>query len=201
MVSQEKLKMGIDIDEIVVEFFRGYLNFFNKKFGSELKFEDVTKFHIWKVIDISKEKALEVAQEFYSSKFFDELSFVEGALESVKRLQKDFEIHFITSRPENIRDHTRKFLEKYFGEDFYLHFSGGVWKDNFSKGEICESFGIDLFIEDNFEYALDCAKRGVKTFVFRKPWNKHFSSKGNVIFVEGWKDFFDKLNSVLIDVA
>ena len=35
------MKIGIDIDEVIAEFVRGYLKLYNKKFQGNLKFEDL----------------------------------------------------------------------------------------------------------------------------------------------------------------
>ncbi len=54
--------------------------------------------------------------------------------------------------------------------------------------------GIKIMIEDNPEYALDCAKNGIKTFLLDKPWNKNYSQHENLIKVKSWEEIVKSLN-------
>jgi len=191
---RDQKKIGVDIDEVVVEFFRKYLELFNKKFNHNLKFEDITSFHIWDVVNIPKEASLELIREFYDSEDFYTLPLVDGAKDALGELSQKYKIYFITSRPEQVREKTFNFLKKHLEKlIFSLHFSGGVWGEHKSKGEICEELGIDVFIEDNFDYALDCAKRGIKTFLMDKPWNQKEAGYRNLIRVKNWSEIVRRL--------
>ena len=64
----EKPKIGVDIDEVVVEFFRRYLELFNERFEKNLSFNNITQYHIWDLTDVSKKDSLKLAEEFYNSK-------------------------------------------------------------------------------------------------------------------------------------
>jgi len=192
----EKPKIGVDIDEVVVEFFRRYLELFNERFEKNLSFNNITQYHIWDLTDVSKKDSLKLAEEFYNSKHFDNLNLVEGVKEALSKLNGNYEIHFITSRPESLKEKTKNFLNAFF-KDFHfdLHFSGEVWGESRTKGEVCKNLGIKFMVEDNAEYAYDCAKKGIKTFLLDKPWNKDYVSHRNLIKIKNWSEILENLEN------
>jgi len=194
------MKIGIDIDEVVVEFFRGYLKLFNKKFGTNYSLNDWTSNNIWEFAEVSKEKALETSKEFSESKDFNSLEFVSGAKESISFLEDNNEIFFITSRPDSWKKKTISFFEKNFPKNnFHIYFSGEISGGKKSKGEICEELGLRIMVEDNGDYALDCAKRGIKTFLLDKPWNKDYEEHENIIKVSDWGELVNFLGEEIYE--
>ena len=188
------MKIAIDIDEVVVEFFREYLELFNKRFNTTIKFEDMDNFHIWEVCNISKEDSLKLVNEFYRSDDFFKMELVDGVKEALEELREENEIHFITSRPISIKEKTQIFLGNLFQNyNFGLHFSGGVWGESRTKGEICKELEVDFFVEDNFDYAIDSARKGIKTFLMDKPWNQNGETHENLIRVKTWPEIMEKL--------
>ncbi len=59
-----KMKIGIDIDEVIVEFVRGYLELYEKKYGKKILFEDIFSYNLWEPLKISKEEIIKLADEF-----------------------------------------------------------------------------------------------------------------------------------------
>lgn len=193
-MMEEKLKIGIDIDEVVVEFFKKYLELFNEKFEKNIDFDSWTKYNIWDFTDISREDALGLVNEFQESGGLDDLELVEGVKEALMELNQKYEIYFITSRPQSIKEKTENFLKNLFSEfNFELHFSGGVWNDSKSKVTICNELGIKIMVEDNADYALGCAEKGVKVFLLDKPWNQNVEEHENVIRVRNWDEIMERL--------
>lgn len=193
---EEKMKIGIDIDEVVVEFFSVYLKLFNERFGKNLVLDDIFKFEIWKCIDVSKDDILKLAEDFNNSEKFFEVPLVEGVQESLNKLNKIFDINFITSRPENIVEKTNFFLNDHFAEiDFNVYFSGGIWNNKKSKTQICKELGIKILIEDRRKYALGCAQEGIKVLLFDKPWNQNCEHK-NMIRVYNWEEILEKIEEM-----
>jgi uncharacterized protein len=192
------MKIGIDIDEVVVEFFREYLKDFNKKFNKNYEFEEWTHYNIWEFTDISKEESLGLADEFSKTKAFFETGLVEGAKQGISELEKENKIFFVTSRPIDIKERTIEFFKMHFPENnFEIHFSGEMWGGEKTKAEICEELGIKIIIEDNAHYALDCAEKGIKAFLLDKTWNKDYIRHENLTKVKDWKELMVHLNKIL----
>jgi len=188
------MKIGIDIDEVLAEFVRGYLEKYKEKYGKEINFEDIFSYNLWEPLGISKQESIELADSYYDSPEFNNIDLVEGAFEIIKKLNKEHKLFFITSRPLKIKDKTNLFLNKYFSDiNFELVFSNDFFgSQRKSKSEICRELGIGLLIEDNKSYSLDCAKKGIKVFLFDKPWNKNFEHE-NVERVYSWNEILERL--------
>lgn len=195
-ISEGKQRIGIDLDEVVFEFMKKYLEFCNKKYGSSINFQDVSDYHLWKCgIHKSREEDIEKVKAFQDSEEFDKIEFVEGVREALTEIDKNYEFYFITSRPEEIKEKTIFSLNQLFdGIKFNLHFSGGPWSsENKSKGELCNDFGIRVIVEDNPDYALDCAEKGVMVFLIDKPWNKNHKEHENIIKIKTWEEILSFL--------
>jgi len=192
------MKVGIDIDEIITEFAKGYLKLFNKKYNKNVEFEDLFTYSLWKPLGISRKDSLELAEEYYSSDSFDNIKLVQGAEEGVKKLKENHELVFITSRPAPVREKTEISLRRFFPElNLEIIYSSNSYAETNgkTKGDICNELEIDLMIEDDLEHALDCAEKGIKVILLDKPWNQRVSHE-NLFRIKNWDEILDKINEL-----
>lgn len=204
MIHQNKIdfgkvkKVGIDIDDVVVNTASSFLEFYNSKHGTSFVFENIKTYDLDKVVGISPEEARKELDEFFHSECFQKVDLMENAKETIDILAEHFEIVFITSRPLKYKEGTKDHLGYHFGNlDFEIfHSTGSDYEESGSKGEICKDYGVDVMIEDNTKYAKDCAEKGVEVILFDKPWNKDKEEEENIIKFEGWKDILKELNSL-----
>ena len=194
MKINQKSKIGIDIDEVVTQTITSLLKYINNKRGTNYSFDKVTNYSLWKTeIHNSKEESIKEFEEFQFSENFDNLPLIEFAKESLEKLKKSYELIFITARPSTTSYKTSSFFKNLFPEDdFEIIYSGGIYGGK-TKGEICKELGIDFFIEDNMDYALGSAKKGIKTFLFDKPWNRNYEKHENIVKVNNWNEILEKL--------
>jgi len=194
-INGEKRRIGVDIDDVIFPFMANFLNYLNKKNATSYSFEEVTNYHLWKMgIHKSKEEDILVALEFQNSIKFDNINPIEGTKEVIEEISEDYDIFFITSRSEDIKDKTNTFLNRHFPKNgFKVFHSGDVYGKNLSKTDICKELKISLMIEDNAEYAYDLAKNGVKVFLLDKPWNKEYVRHENIIKVNELNEVLEKL--------
>jgi uncharacterized protein len=192
---EEKPKIGIDIDDVIFPFMVNFLKFLNKKNNTSFILQEVTSYHLWETrIQKSKEESNRDALAFQSSPDFDEINLIDGAKEILEEISDKYEIHFVTSRPEEIKEKTNSFFKKYFPENrFNILHSGEVYGGKQSKSDICIAQGISILIEDNPDYALDCARKGIRVFLIDKPWNKKYEKHENLTKVGGWNDILEVL--------
>ena len=54
-------------------------------------------------------------------------------------------------------------------------------------------------IEDNADYALDCAKKGIKTFLLDKPWNHDYVKHKNIRKVSDWNELIKLLEEEIYE--
>lgn len=187
------MKIGIDIDEVIAEFVEGYFAFYNLKHNKNFKYEDAFTYDLWKVLGISKENAFKIAREYYDSEFFDHIKLVSGSIEGINKLYQNNELFFITSRPKEIEKQTKEFLEKHFPKLSLnlIHSFNPLEKQGKSKAEISKELKISFLIEDHEEYALECAKKGIKVLLFDKPWNRNIQTHENIIKVLNWGEILE----------
>lgn len=188
-----KKRIGIDIDDVIVHLVKHFYDFYNQKFKKDLNVENHFEYDFMGPFSISAEEAISLIKEFYFTEYFDNLDLIEGSVDSIYELSKDYELFFITSRHLDIKDKNENFLKKLFPNLKYeVIYSGKFWQEAKSKAEICVDLGISIIIEDNQKYSLECAEAGINVFLLDKPWNK-YGEHENITRVKNWKEIMEKL--------
>ena len=188
------MRIGIVIDEVVVEFSKKFLSFFNEKQNKNASLEDLKTPYFENYFDISEEELKDLLKEFYFSDLFLELDLVDGAKENIEYLLENHEIFFITSRPVFIKSKTYSFLKNIFSDkEFKIFFSGDLWEGGKKKHEICKENKIEYMVEDNYDFALSCAQKGMKAILLEKPWNFHKDLTTNLFRVKDWREVIKKI--------
>src|SRR3989339_167530 len=103
MNKKNKLKIGIDIDDVIINFIKPFLKFYNEKFKDNKNFSDCTSYHFSDCFKITKEKEFILIEEFNCKKFH-ELELIEEFKNKINFLFKNYEVFFITARPLSIKD-------------------------------------------------------------------------------------------------
>ena len=188
------MKIGIDLDDVVVDYTRGFCDFYNRRYGTNFSIEDFKSQRIWETIGGNLWSAVGFVREFYKTDFFDEIKLIEGAGEGIKKLSENHRLYIITARFKQFRKKTEKSLEKYFNNPDLKLFFSGFFNGARKKLEICKKQGIKLIIEDNKDYALKCAENGIRVFLFDKPWNQGDSN--GIIRVYNWNEILEKINKL-----
>lgn len=194
-IEDKKSKIGWDIDDIIFPLMENYLAFHNNKHETKLELTDVYNYHLWKCgIHSSKEESVKEVLEFQNSPLFDRIDLIPGAREVLGEISKNYEIHFVTSRPEGIKNKTEILLNRNFPKNgFKILYSGEIYGGNLSKAEICNRFEIPLLIEDNPDYAIDCARNGIKVILLNHPWNKNCKKHERILRINELEEVLEIL--------
>ncbi len=197
-MEKRKLRIGIDIDDVVVEYLKSFLDYVEKKEGKKFLYEEIFDYSFQDILGVSREEIWNLVKGHESDEIIINLDLIENSKESIELLNNVHKIFFITSRNTKIKNTTLLFFEKHFpNHNFKILFSGENWDNgNRSKQEICKDYGIEIFIEDNLDYALDCATNGIKVFLIDKPWNQKENLPENIIRVKDWKDILVKIEGL-----
>jgi len=192
----EKKRIGIDIDEVLVDLISPFCIFHNNNHGSSLVKEDFKTYNLWKHLGGTREESEKKIRDFFESDNFEELKPVLGSQEAIKLLSKKHDLIVVTSRPKHVKDKTLNWLEEHFPE-FFLDFH---FTDHFSPGEIhtpkskiCLEQNIEILIEDNLEYALDCASNGIYILLFDSPWNRCEILPKEIKRIKSWQEILEVL--------
>ena len=189
-----KDRIGIDVDDVVVNFMKWFLDYSNLNLGTNYTLDQITNYHLWELgIHKSKEESIKIVNDFQDSAHFNKIDFVEGSKEGIERISKFNDIYFVTSRPEKLKRKTEDFFYSNFPKNGYKFSFSGEIHGGKTKAEICKELNLKIMIEDNPSYALSCAKEGIETFLLSKYWNKDYVEHKNLVKVKDWEELIDKL--------
>ncbi len=186
------MKIGFDIDEVLLDTIPAFLDYHNPKLGTDFKKEDIFTYDLWEIIGCSREEAIGLFREFFFSGH--EIKPVEGAIEAVDYLSRSHELYNITSRDIMLKDLTHACIDKYFPNKFKeIHFTNqwGTGKST-TKGIICSEQKIDVLIEDGLHYAREVSQLGIRVLLYDCPWNQE-EVNGYIKRVRNWPEIVDYL--------
>jgi uncharacterized protein len=195
------MKIALDIDDVVIDFNRGFFDFYNHKYGTHYVHENRVTYHYHTIFDISQEDAQKEYDEYTFSKFHQDTLPVGGVREALVQLRAH-ELFLISARPEKKREVTIRWLESHLGESLKyiqgIYLTGQHRKDkdlSKTKGEIAKDLGIDIFIEDAPSNATEIASHGIKVLLFDTPWNKNVSEHESITRVTSWDEIVEHIRS------
>jgi uncharacterized HAD superfamily protein len=182
------MKIGIDFDDVTVDFFNSLLAWHNKNYNRNDKKEHFNEFKWWPIWQISKDEAIKRVDRFHETHRVEEVLPMNDAIESINKLSKDNELIIITGRPIRFKLRVEEWLLHHLKRNLEVIHAGEFHKGQAaSKAEICAELNIPILLEDAPETALDCANEGIKVILFDNSWNKCISHE-NISRVSGWKE-------------
>ncbi len=187
-----EMNIGTDIDDVLVDFMKFYIDFYNSKNNTSLSLNDIDGRNLQLIMGKTREEIEDSFREFYLTKEFSELTLFEGVKDSLNQLSKNHNIFFITSRPPKISKKTEDFLKSTFSFDFEV-FHTDFDDAHSHKADICLNKNIDIMIEDSLKNAEEISKNGITCFLLNKPWNKSERKSSNIICVKNWKEIMEKI--------
>lgn len=186
------MKIGIDIDDVLVDFFKHFIVYHNKTHGTSFKLDEVREYDPTKVWGGKRPEWESKIIQFYGSRIYKDMKPIKNSLKAIKTLKKKHELFIITSRYDITENETIKWLEKHYPKTFsQVHFT---YSDpNFNKGNICKKLGIDIMIDDHIGNAVECAKKGITVFLLHKPWNKNKKLRKHIKKVNSWDEILKEI--------
>lgn len=190
------MKIGIDLDEVLVNTFGPFLNYYNSKYNTNFQLEDIRSYYLEEVFGCSREQVIITMYQFQNTPVFTNLPPADKAALSINQLSRKNELYVLTSRPEISRSQTETWIAKHFPLLLQnLYFTSDFHPNNSKpKSGLCLDLRIELMLEDAPDYALECAESGIKTLLFKKPWNKKVRHK-NITRVENWQEALKEISS------
>lgn len=190
-------KIGIDIDDTLLDFIGAYINFHNEMYKTNLKKEDFKTYSFNHARGGTIEQAISSVKQFYKTDFFKEMQPFPGAVEVVQKLKENNELFVVTSRPGHIQEGTFEQVAKHFQNIFSeVFFSSNHYtkakNSGRTKAEICFDLGVSLLIDDSLVYAKQSLEKGLKVFLFDSPWNQNREIEG-ITRVKNWNEIMGKL--------
>lgn len=188
------MHIWVDLDEVLAKTAEEVLKFHNYQiWWKNFLLEDINDYCIWNLswVNMTKKEAISYFKDFFMKWDKCKIKPVLWAKEQLDFLKsKWFETTVITARRMELKDYTLKWLDKHYAWIFQdVYFAEHFTDNHKDKSEICIENKIQYMIEDNFEYALDTANAGIKTFLLERPWNRDIIHEHkNIVRVKKWAD-------------
>lgn len=187
------MKIGVDIDDVLVECQQAFLAWLKKEKDLHFDFESLTDYYIQDWLDADEQVAQDYLDEFYTSGAFSSLPFLPQAKQALETLQKSHDVVLITSRGPSLADTTRRFFEDSFDEwNLPIFHSGDVVEGNKKKADICLDEGVEIMVEDNGHFAQEIAQKNITVFLIDKPWNRECPLHEHIRRVHHWEEILEE---------
>lgn len=187
--------VGVDMDDVLIDFNIGIHKFYNSRVGTSFTREDMHTFDFEKTWGCSTEEAVQIVFEFISSKEHAMLPPVFGSQEALTHLKNKYDFIVVTARPESVKKETLQWLTLHFPNIFNdVIFTGayGATEKKRSKGEIAHELGMVGFIEDALHNAISITGYNIPVYLLDAPWNQGDIPQ-RVKRYYSWKEIVDVL--------
>jgi len=191
------MKIGIDVDDTLLDFVGAYIIFHNKIYKTNLKKEDFKTYSFNHVMGGTMGKAINSVKEFYTTPFFMKMIPLQNAIDVVQKLKKYNELFVITSRSSDMQEGTLEQITRYFPNTFSRiifasnHYTK-IKNTGKTKAEICLDLGASLLIDDSLIYTKECVIEGINAILIDAPWNQDGDIRG-VTRVKNWREILEVL--------
>ena len=188
------MKLGFDLDEVVVDLSRIIIDFLQSEYGLEwtldcfktYRMEDNTFFPESEELDTKVRK--EVLAILKSHEELFKAKPMEGAQEALQKFKRSgHKLFFITARSKTNQHLTFKWLRKYD-----IPFDKLIMVGDKPKGINGKRYALDMFVDDqvcNLESMYQYKKRWRKgLLLFDKPWNLASINSERFIRVFNWEE-------------
>lgn len=182
------MKIGVDLDGLVVEFHEWFINNHNKINNTALTLDDWTDYEFSNAGYTMKSLGDVInAQAMHGDFLLPDP--VKGAVEGLRELSERNSIHIITYRKYRARQDAVEWLDNHQVPFDSISFA----KDKAKAGLI---LGIDTMIEDDWSSAISTANAGIDTILYNRPYNKGITPK-LITRVYDWNEILNviELNS------
>lgn len=194
MVIISQLIFGFDIDGVLTADDDGETNTWlteaSKFFG-----EPIRKRAYY--IEDALNKTTEEVHSFFKAKLssiVENVPIREHCAETLHYLwEQGCKIHLITARDEQHRDITEAWLKKHMLPYHSLIMS--PHKGSYSKGDLCVKLGVEFFVDDKPENAIDVASRGIYTLLYHASHN--LEQQTTLPLVKNWLEIQKHINAYM----
>lgn len=152
-----RLVIAVDCDDVLVQTTPFFVNAYNARYDTDVQLSQahVESHEIWNADRQLLEQRL---AELMDTDDYRLLSPTKEAVDVLKELAKDHELHVVTARREHEREFTQQMLDRELAGVFtsmeFVGFTG-------SKGEVCKRIGAEVLIDDNARHLHDAVKNGL----------------------------------------
>ena len=186
-MTSRRLVIAIDCDDVLIESTVFLVDAYNENFGTSVTLEHAHSAGSdqWGVQDTSL--ILERLTAFQHTAEYAKITPIKEAIDAVRLLAKQHELHLVTARDKSAEKVTMTMLDEYLKDCFTT--IEHVGKDR-PKGEVCEEIGADVLIDDNLKHLVDALEHGMAPGgpirFGQYPWNQSEELPSGIVACHDW---------------
>jgi len=177
-------EIAFDIDGVVADTFRLFLQKAREWYGFTMDYENITEYEFWKDMFLDRQNIYEIVNSILNQPLEIGIKPIPGAVEVLTRLAEDNSLLFVTARRD--RDSILRWLRKYLPgvEEYSIHIEAtGASVDKIPV--LARYDHVRYFVEDRLETCFLLKNTPVNPIVFDQPWNR---KPHPFPIVNGWDD-------------
>ena len=193
--------IAIDIDNVLAASAESFVVISNKLFGDHITFADFNE--DWqKMWGVSHEEAERRGEVLRANKYQKDYLPVEGAVQAITELGKQYKLVLVTSRRKFAEELTRNWLKQHFDYPFEQIVFADFW-DDFQKskdghlrhkGDLFTQVGANFVIDDQLKHCVAAAEQGVQAILFGDyPWNETDELPEGIVRYKNWAEVVESL--------
>jgi len=201
-----RLRVAVDVDEVLGQFLVELNGFCQERYGMSHNVEDYHVYHFATIWGCSQETSSHIVHEFFESSNFQQLPLVPGAFEALCEMQAWCDLHVVTSRQHVIQDITIEWLSTHYPGIFRsIKFGNHYAREGPTrkKSDLCKEIDADVLIDDNPDYAMDCAASGINVILYNwqngYPWSRLSEKDDRIREVTCWSDVPQTLRTMFLE--
>lgn len=175
-------RIFIDIDCTINNYAELWCDKLNEKFKKNIRYEDITRYDIDAVFQISVKAVSSVIDE----QFYNELKVLSLVHKNLKKLIDDgYEVYFVTSTPPSEVQMKANWIKQNFS---YISPKNIIYAEDKSV------FAGDFFIDDNTYHIVnsECKHK----LMFAQPWNEYCTLPINTTRVYDWDQIYKEIKAI-----
>lgn len=181
----------VDIDGVLCDLVESSIPVINNKFNCDLKRNDIKMFEMDRIVGIKKDEFDKIFQLLDYSK----MRPIEGAVQGLRKLANYFHIAIATSRPKNIHELTKQWLND---NGFIYHsFMAHQVANSLAKKKSDLFIGADVVIDDDIREIITASSLAKVTCLFDSPWNHSINAKNLFYRCHNWDEIIKACMGIL----
>lgn len=173
-----KRKLAVDIDNTIWDLITPWINYYNRRYNDNVKYEDITEYSFFDVIkNITRKEMLELLAE---NEFWSEVKPYSNSFEYLKKLNDEFELYIATSTSYKT---PREKFDKLFT---FFNFLSEDQLIVISKKQL---LNVDILIDDCVDYLIG---GNYTKILIDSPYNKDIADT-SIIRVKDLKEAYEYL--------
>lgn len=194
--------IAVDIDDVLAAFAKGFTDFSNKKWSTNLVPDDYNEHWavVWEVDEEEAKKRGDVIHQ-NASQIIIGLSHDQSARQVLERLAQSYKLVVVTSRRTAIQKDTLEWINKHFEGIFReIHFAG-IWDDlekdlesrlKATKADVVKQIGADYLVDDQPKHCIAAAEAGITSLLFGDyRWNRNIKLLPNMARAKNWQEVLE----------